>query len=450
MERICRKYLVALLSVAATLFVGTGQAIAHERDGAIHTRASRIKHVFIIVLENKDYADTFGSSVQDPYLRNTLVPRGALLTQYYGTGHVSLDNYLSLISGQAPTPDTANDCPTYADVEQTGLTPDGQVIAAKGCVYGKHVRTLVDQMEARGLSWRGYMEDMGNDPARETATCAHPQLGTTDPTQAFEAPSAAVPSGDGYATRHNPFMYFHSIIDSPSCHHRVVNLAKLTEDLAHERTTPNFAFITPNLCNDGHDGSGDGRSLCKNGQLGGLASADAFLQTWVPKILASPAFRRDGLLIITFDESTFRIDTSTDPVTGVTTTDIVFPGQACCGQQPGPNLEGIRPGTVALTPTLNFVYGGYGGDRVGALLLSPFIKPGSTSDTAYNHYSLLRSLEDIFGIHEYLGYAANNPRKGYFLDTIGNDRAIFEHDHDPWYEHRHEPWFFPWLRDLPW
>ena len=117
------------------------------------------------------------------------------------------------------------------------------------------VRTLVDQMEARGLSWRGYMEDMGNNPAREAATCAHPQLGTRDPTQSFEAPSASVPNGDGYATRHNPFMYFHSIIDSPSCNHRVVNLTKLTEDLAHERTTPNFAFITPNLCNDGHDGS---------------------------------------------------------------------------------------------------------------------------------------------------------------------------------------------------
>jgi hypothetical protein len=66
--------------------------------------------VFIIVLENKSFSDTFGTSTQDPYLQKKLVLMGALLTEYYGTGHVSLDNYLSLISGQAPTPDTANDC----------------------------------------------------------------------------------------------------------------------------------------------------------------------------------------------------------------------------------------------------------------------------------------------------------------------------------------------------
>jgi len=72
------------------------------------------------------------------------------------------------------------------------------------------------------------------------------------------------------------------------------------------------------------------------------------------------------------------------------------------------------------------VYEGFGGDRVGAVLLSPFIQAGSTSDTPYNHYSLLRSLEDIFQLDGYLGYAANDPAKGYVLDTIGNDRAIFQ------------------------
>src|ERR1700758_913503 len=72
--------------------------------------ADRVKHVFVIVLENKNFEDTFGTSTQDPYLQKTLVPMGALLTQYYGTGHVSLDNYISMVSGQAPTPDTTDDC----------------------------------------------------------------------------------------------------------------------------------------------------------------------------------------------------------------------------------------------------------------------------------------------------------------------------------------------------
>jgi hypothetical protein len=69
----------------------------------------------------------------------------------------------------------------------------------------------------------------------------------------------------------------------------------------------------------------------------------------------------------------------------------------------------------------------YGGDRIGAVLVSPFIVPGSTSAKPYNHYSLLRSLEDIFRVGGYLGFAADDPHAGYILDTIGNDEAIFPH-----------------------
>ena len=196
-----------------------------------------------------------------------------------------------------------------------------------------------------------------------------------------------------------------------------------------------MVFITPNLCDDGHDGSGTGApgTTCANGNPGGLTSADAFLQTWVPKILASPAYRRDGLLIITFDESSFTESATVGP-TGQETVDITFSGQSCCNQQPGPNLSGVRPGTFTLlsTPTLveNIVINGFGGDRIGALLLSPFIKPGSTSEIQYNHYSLLRSLEDIFQLREHLGYAADNPRTHYFLETIGDDENVFQGGHD--------------------
>lgn len=73
---------------------------------------------------------------------------------------------------------------------------------------------------------------------------------------------------------------------------------------------------------------------------------------------------------------------------------------------------------------------GFGGDQVGAVLLSPFIKPGSTSDIGYNHYSLLRSLEDIFKLNKHIGYAKDDPSMGYFLDTIGDDQNIFERGDD--------------------
>jgi hypothetical protein len=91
-------------------------------------------------------------------------------------------------------------------------------------------------------------------------------------------------------------------------------------------------------------------------------------------------------------------------------------------------LNGVRPGTVTLlnTPTLveNIVDNGYGGDRIGALLLSPFVKPGSTSDTPYNHYALLKSIEDIFHLG-HIGYATDDPKTHYFLDTVGEDEDVF-------------------------
>jgi len=433
-------FLLAAALGAATVVGCSDNSVSSSATDPVTTSAAKVKHVFMIVLENKSFSNTFGNSTQDPYLQQTLVPMGALLTQYYGTGHVSLDNYISMISGQSPTPDTDNDClpglsgtvGNYNDVVQTGTTADGQVIATGGCIYPASIQTLPDQLTAAGLTWRGYMEDMGNDSARESATCGHPAIGTgTDNTNTAEAPSAAVPAGDAYATRHDPFMYFHSIIDAPSCGTNVVNLTQLTTDLSSLSTTVNYTFITPNLCDDGHDGSGTGASgtTCANGGAGGLTSADAFLKAWVPKILASPAYQQDGLLVITFDESNYTETVSTNSSTGQTTVNITFPGQPCCDQQPGPNLAGVRPGTfnVLTSSTLveNLVFGGFGGDQVGAVLISPFVKPGSTSSIAYNHYALLKSLEDIYKVNGHLGYAADNPATGYQLDTIGDDQNVF-------------------------
>src|SRR5580693_1397247 len=108
MPRLLQKRLAPAILIAALLVIATGAAFANDRDnnhdngrddhgGGISTAASNVKHVFMIVLENKSFSDTFGTSTQDPYLQHTLVPMGALLTEYYGTGHVSLDNYISMI-----------------------------------------------------------------------------------------------------------------------------------------------------------------------------------------------------------------------------------------------------------------------------------------------------------------------------------------------------------------
>jgi hypothetical protein len=372
-----------------------------------------IRHVFVIMLENKSFSNTFGPDSPAPYLSKTLRSKGALLTQYYGTGHDSLDNYIAAVSGQASTPQTSNDCNTYKDFHQTGTAPDDQVVG-QGCVYPPSVKTIANQLMAAGLTWKGYMEDMGNDPARESATCGHPPLNAPDLTQVAEAPSPAIPNGDKYATRHDPFMYFHSIIDSPVCKRNVVKLRELKTDLHSIATTPNFSFITPNLCNDGHN------SPCSDGHPGGLISINTFLAKWIPIIMSSPAYRKDGLIVITFDEGgDGKIVRSGKQVT------VMVDGKFCCHEQEGPNLGRKYPylttfhqhGYVITKKTLN-----YGGDRTGALLLSRYIRPATVSSVPYNHYSLLKSLEEIFGIDHYLGYAG---QKG--LTPFGSD--IFTNYH---------------------
>jgi hypothetical protein len=371
----------------------------------------RIKHVFVIVLENEGFDVTFGPNSKAPFLSKTLTSRGVLLNQYFGTGHVSLDNYIAMISGQAATPDTRNDCQIFADFVLTGTTSDGQAVG-NGCVYPASIKTLPNQLNAIGKTWHGYAEDMGNDPAREAATCGHPDLNTVDHTQSADAPSASVPLGDQYASRHNPFVYFHSIIDSPDCGSHVVNLNQLTADLSSEQATPNFVFITPNLCNDGHD------APCKNGQPGGLVSADAFLQKWIPLIQASKAYQQNGLIVITFDEGGLSVGANPNG-SGIM---VSAPGQFCCNQQPGPNLAAF-PQSTAIAPGVALSFQSYGGDRTGAVLLAPFLRPGTVSNTPFNHYSVLKSLEDIFNTDGYLGYAGAPGLVGFF-GCVTSDIAV--------------------------
>jgi hypothetical protein len=393
------RHLRTSLLVLVSALCGAAQAAAD--DGG----SGRIGHVFTIVLENEGYDATFGPNSKAPYLSKTLTAQGALLTQYFGTGHASQDNYIAMISGQAGDNETRSDCQVYADFVMTGETADGQAIGA-GCIYPASILTVADELAAAQKTWRAYMGDMGDDPSREASTCGHPPIGAVDLTQNAEAPSASAPLGDEYVTRHNPFVYFHSIIDSTACHSGVVNLNQLADDLKSAATTPRYVFITPNVCDDGHD------APCKDGRPGGLISADAFLQKWVPMITGSVAFRKDGLLMIVFDEGGFNPPIS-DGKGGFI---ISAPGLFCCNQQPGPNLGAFPQSTVIGPYTLT--YGNYGGDRTGAVLLSPFIKPGTLSDIPYNHYSMLKTVEDIFGL-PYLGYSASPGLAGFFgcVDT---------------------------------
>lgn len=346
--------------------------------------APRVGHIFIVVLENKDYAKTFATDSLAQYLATDLTAQGAWLQQYYGVGHVSLGNYIAMISGQGLNAATQSDC--LAFVNFTGSPPVAELndqAVGVGCVFPASVPNLTDQLRDSGISWRGYMEDMGNTPSREDATCGHPDLNSIDGTQSATAE-------DSYATRHNPFMYFHSIIDDQEyCDEHVVALSELDADLRSISTTRQYNFITPSLCSDGHD------APCANSEPGGLESINDFLQVLVPKILASAAFKKDGLLLITFDESDGPQSDSS----------------SCCGDASAPNvlLSGIT---------------GPGGGLVGAVALSPFIKPGTVSTTPYNHYSLLRSVQDLFGL-PYLGNAGASGQASFGADVFTEQMPEF-------------------------
>jgi phosphatidylinositol-3-phosphatase len=127
----------------------------------------------------------------------------------------------------------------------------------------------------------------------------------------------------------------------------------LATDLKKISTTPAFSFITPNLCDDGHDYPCTNPPSCASA----LADVDTFLQTWVPLITSSPAFKQNGLLEITFDESDGpQSDGSSccgeQPGPGDSPLEITFDesdgpqsdASSCCGAQPGP---GGSPGTPA-------------------------------------------------------------------------------------------------------
>jgi len=398
-----------------------------------------VHHLFLIVLSGHGYDETFGPDSPAPYLGRELPARGELLANYYGVAQSELANGVALISGQGPTVQTAADCPQYGDVAP-GTLDAGGLVSGDGCVYPARALTLADQMTAAGRTWRAYVQSLASAPADAgappsasagdgaspeapaarapagaPATCRHPAPGTADEDHA-PAP------GDAYVTWRNPFVYFHSLLDTPACEHGDVDLGRLADDLRSADTTPTLSYIVPDRCHDGSD------EPCAPNEPAGLAATDAWLRTVVPQIERSPAYQDGGVIAITFDQA---------PQSGPHAD-----SGSCCDAQPFPNLAAgaappggtsttpattttTVPPTTATVPTTTVPATTMtttatvtattpsappeppGGGRVGLLLISSFVKPGSVDQTdTFNHFSLLRSIEDLFGL-DHLGYAAD-------------------------------------------
>lgn len=333
---------------------------APANDG-LGVKPGKIKHVWLIVLENKAYDATLTGLNDDSYLSQTLPSQGALLTNYYGTGHSSLDNYISLFSGQAPVTDDQDDCPAYdaleGKVEMSGslkTNPNfGQFVSAagvdapagdNGCVYPSSVPTVFNQLNASGETWKLYAQDLGNSDPEGTTThdagtkyCgapdasvgASPASGHGGSASEYPNPSSA-DATDQYVAKHNPLPWFESILGTPDCAEGLESngvdsnhLAALFggndalySDLQKTKTTPDLSVIIPNNCSNGHDavcagnnlsggfgGSNDQTPNAPVNYTGGVYAENVFLEHIIPEIEQSPAFKQNGLIQIVWDEA---------------------------------------------------------------------------------------------------------------------------------------------------
>ena len=298
----------ALFCVALSLAAAAPQTrAAAAGDGG----AKVFDHVYLIVLENHDFDDALNGDLS-PFLVELSRDQG-LATHYSGVTHPSLPNYLAMIGGDAfGVRDDAPSC--FA----TDLSP------MQSC---HHVEgdSLVDQLEAAGLTFALYAETL---PAAGDLTQASPP-----------APGAL------YAQKHNPFAYFDRFAKNPARLEKLRPLEALTADLSGK--APNFAFIVPNQCHDGH-----GSLTCKDpGRL--ARDFDDFLKRTIGAIRASRNWTRDSAIVVTFDEGESR-DTP---------------------RSPGSHTEDDnRVATIVVTDC--------GGPAV--------------NDAPLNHYSLLATIEDGF------------------------------------------------------
>jgi phosphatidylinositol-3-phosphatase len=291
----------------------------------------------MIALSTPSFDAAWGRGSAADYLNRTLKPAGAFLARYESLSSAELPDYLALISGEAPNGDTENECATYSEFPP-GRSPaaSGQV-PGPGSIYPNTITTVADQVTASGQVWKGYIAGLAS------ATCVHPNSGAADDTQ---LPGA----GPQYATVHNPFIFFHSLLDLGGCASDDVSLSQLPHDLRSLQSTPRYSFIAPGACDDGSAQS------CPDGQPAGVAGEDAFLREWVPKIERSAAYKDDGLIVIVF-----------------------APSGGGAGGGPAPT---------------------------GALVLSPLAARDKRISAVFSPYSILRSTEDLLG-YQPLAHAKN-------------------------------------------
>ena len=300
------------------------------------------ERVVVVFLENTMRS----SALANPYL-NALRKKGVFMTNSQGVTHPSQPNYIATIAGD--TMGIADDDAHYMD--WYWLTPTSEQGKTTGS-YRYHEEgfsppTIVDLLEAKNLSWKCYVEDL--PPDAEYKDKLQYDLSKSPADNLANVPPDRFP----FARKHVPFLSFPSIVSNPDRLARVVNASEFEEDLACETVPhqlPHFSIYVPNLLNDGHNVTEEVfRPAANNIDLGpdtaNLDNMATFLDSFLGDDPLSK-FPPETLIVLTFDEA-----------------------------YPYP-----------------FDYGIY------TVLLGDFLEAGTINSSPVNHYSLLRSIEDNFGL----------------------------------------------------
>ena len=314
-----------------------------KQDKAI----SRYEHIFVIIEENKAYSQIIGNP--NAPIVNQLAKTYGLASQFYGEVHSSEGNYIAMLGGS--TFGVHDDDAFYC---QTGSS-DRFCSSSGEAGYVNHTiaaRSLLDQLEQKGLTWKGYFEDI---PASDLKAIVFP-----DATRAL------------YAAKHNGFVSFKKVQGDPDLSRKLVGIGQLTADLKSGKV-PNYSHIVFNQCHEMH-----GLSECRNLQqliqvgdtmIGGVVSQITHSKLW--------SSRGNNAIVVTWDE-----DNNPLAKTGT---------QGCCDYDPNSPAN-------------------FGGGHIPTIVITNHGPRGVVDSTPYNHNSLLRTTEDAFGIHEYLGEAGNTDK----------------------------------------
>jgi len=332
--------------------------------GACTTRAAddrdvpRYDHIFVIIEENKDYGQILDPAAA-PNIAGLAAKYGNA-TQFFSEVHPSEANYVAMLGGD--TFGIHDDDAFYCAPGSTRQYCDG----AKAAGYADHTvhaRHFGDQLMAKGLNWKGYYEDL-------------PEPGSL----AIIASSAAINDGTRstalYASKHSGFVNFADVQTDPQRKTRIVGFDQFDRDL-NAGDLPNFALIVPNQCNEMHGlfGTKVPADCSATNKAALIRRGDAEVGMLVKRIQQSPLWSANGnvAIVITFDEGSGGSK------------------GGCCG---------TVPGSVA----------NYGGGHIPTVVVTNHGPRGAADDTPYDHYSLLRTMEDAFGISEHLAHAAETDK----------------------------------------